>query len=321
MFNIINESTSIVDVTFSSDNNYLVYAPTEKVEDSTIFCVVSLIEKTIYKKITTFGLPHRFCKYSNDGLKLATVQWTENIGKSAEGKIFVWETQNWTKKSIGYHLAHVQDLKISHDGKYIATAALDSTAKVWDIETWKVVLSVKPENIRMNVTGVDFSKDSKYLVTGSGAPAEQNIKIWDMKTGNSIYHYKQNGYGMIHVSNNNKFITTYILSPISKLILLNAKWSPTSVIEGLENKETEIRTIPTPFSDVVKIEFNLPKPGMVQALISNETGENVFVFPEKFFSEGKNTLEWKPQNLAQGIYFCTIKSDDFFIIVKLLLQK
>ena len=57
-------------------------------------------------------------------------------------------------------------MAFSPDGKRLATASYDHTAKVWDAESGKELLTLRGHSD--NVYGVAFSPDGKRLATASG---------------------------------------------------------------------------------------------------------------------------------------------------------
>jgi WD40 repeat protein len=77
----------------------------------------------------------------------------------------------------------------SRDGKHLASASWDETAKVWDAETGQEILTLKHADI---VWSVAYSPDDRYIVTGSGGYGPNmerftaEVKLWDAKTGKEI---------------------------------------------------------------------------------------------------------------------------------------
>ena len=69
----------------------------------------------------------------------------------------------------------------SPDGKRLATASDDKTAKVWDAASGKELLTLRGHND--SVTSVAWSPDGKRLATGSG---DQTAKVWDAASGQEL---------------------------------------------------------------------------------------------------------------------------------------
>ncbi|XP_050315636.1 WD repeat-containing protein 3 [Anthonomus grandis grandis] len=72
----------------------------------------------------------------------------------------------------------VMCVKISPNSKYIAVALLDSTVKIFFVDTFKFYLSLYGH--KLPVQCMDISSDSTLIATGSG---DRNIKIWGMDFG------------------------------------------------------------------------------------------------------------------------------------------
>ncbi|XP_023014456.1 WD repeat-containing protein 3 [Leptinotarsa decemlineata] len=68
--------------------------------------------------------------------------------------------------------------KISPNGKFIAVALLDSTVKIFFVDTLKFYLSLYGH--KLPVLCLDISSDSTLIATGS---ADRNVKIWGMDFG------------------------------------------------------------------------------------------------------------------------------------------
>ncbi len=73
-------------------------------------------------------------------------------------------------------------LALSGDGTRLATVSLDGTAKVWDLASNQVVMTL-PTDVTANLTGSGavFSPDGKRLLTISG---DNSATLWDLATGN-----------------------------------------------------------------------------------------------------------------------------------------
>ncbi len=74
--------------------------------------------------------------------------------------------------------APVWDVTFSPDGKRFATASQDKTAKVWDVKTGQLLLTLTGHTDQ--VAGIVYSPDGKRIATTSD---DHTAKIWDATTG------------------------------------------------------------------------------------------------------------------------------------------
>ena len=86
----------------------------------------------------------------------------------------------WASNIEG-HTQSINSVAFSPDGKRLATGSWDNTAKIWDLETGKAILTF--EGHTAGVESVAFSSNGKYLATGS---SDNTVKIWDVETGKDL---------------------------------------------------------------------------------------------------------------------------------------
>lgn len=94
----------------------------------------------------------------------------------APGLVHLWKMGD--EKPFASWAAHndsILDLKISANGKLLATGSADKLARVWNLATQKEV--AKLEGHTSYVQAVAFGKDDAELATGG---ADKEIKIWDI---------------------------------------------------------------------------------------------------------------------------------------------
>jgi hypothetical protein len=86
------------------------------------------------------------------------------------------------------HLALVESMAFSPDGRYVASGAFQEV-KLWDAKTGALLQTV-PGFVDRVVT-LDFSPDGKLLATGGGAPTEEGeIKILEVPGGKVVTDIK-----------------------------------------------------------------------------------------------------------------------------------
>jgi hypothetical protein len=78
---------------------------------------------------------------------------------------------------------------------------------------------------------------------------------------------------------------------------------------------------PNPFNPVTKINYALPKQGFVTLKIYDITGREVKVLVNEFKQAGYYTIDFNSTNLASGVYFYRIQSNDFIHTKRMVLVK
>ena len=79
------------------------------------------------------------------------------------------------------HENQVWRAAFSPDGRRVATASLDKTARIWDAETGKVIAVLQGHEDTL--ASAAFSRDGRRVVTAS---ADKTARIWDAQTGKEI---------------------------------------------------------------------------------------------------------------------------------------
>jgi WD40 repeat protein len=108
---------------------------------------------------------------------------------SSDYKLTLWDIE--TRKVIAEWIGHLKvvcALCWSADGERVASGSWDGTARVWNVDSGKNILTIKTEHHWM-LWAVTYSPDSSKLATSG---YEDNVvKIWDAKTGellNTLEH-------------------------------------------------------------------------------------------------------------------------------------
>jgi WD40 repeat protein len=119
--------------------------------------------------------------FSPDGTRIAT-----GLGGTDEGsgQVLLWEMatgrliDSFGELKPGDH--PIVDLAFSRDGKLLAAASFDGTARVWILASGEESLTLRPHAI---VVGVAFNPDGQLLATSG---TDGTVKIWNVSTGAEV---------------------------------------------------------------------------------------------------------------------------------------
>ena len=100
---------------------------------------------------------------------------------SEDYKARLWDLQSGKVKQEWAHTDEVQLVKISPDGTRVFTMAKYDKAAVWDASSGELVATIPLASTSIArgkfYTAVAFSKDSKYLLTGT---ANRIVELWSI---------------------------------------------------------------------------------------------------------------------------------------------
>ncbi len=78
---------------------------------------------------------------------------------------------------------------------------------------------------------------------------------------------------------------------------------------------------PNPFNPVTKINYDLPKSGMVKLVVYDILGREIKILVNEFTQAGKYSVEFDGSKFASGVYFYRIQAGDFMSVKKMLMIK
>jgi len=111
--------------------------------------------------------------YDSKYLCVAQEKNIELLGIKGLGKVKILES----------HKKQITALATSRDNKYLISASLDQTLKIWSLESFELLATIE-SGFEHKITAIDFSSDSKQIFASS----KEGMNIWDMETKKYLFH-------------------------------------------------------------------------------------------------------------------------------------
>jgi WD40 repeat protein len=172
-FQLAGHRHRVASISFSSNGNWLVTASWDgsaRVWDGLTGGNLAALQMPKGKRVD-------LAAFNPDGTRVITVG-------DGEKEVLIWDWRGRPGDPVASFTGHegsIQDLALSADGRWLATAGVDKTARIWEAATGKCqhILSGHLEF----VNGIDFSPDCRWVVTASG---DTTAQVWDAATGENV---------------------------------------------------------------------------------------------------------------------------------------
>jgi WD40 repeat protein/serine/threonine protein kinase len=104
---------------------------------------------------------------------------------------YLWRLCHSDQLTLRGHNALIRAVAFSPDGRLLATAGDDSTARIWDSHTAKELFILGGHT--GGVAALAFAPDGKTLATGAG---DKTVSLWDVATGQELAVLRGHQYGV-----------------------------------------------------------------------------------------------------------------------------
>jgi WD40 repeat protein len=196
------------------------------------------------------------------------------------------------------HTSVATYVSFSPDLRLIVSSSRDGTAKIWNVQTEKLLYSL--EGHKQWINYADFSPDGKYVVTAS---SDSTGKVWDVQTGKIVHTLSGHTAGVSRAfySPDNKFIVTTCMNDLSG-IWDSRTFKLLHVLKGrsgsfADDIYTEIGRIPSSLTRDGKRLVTASRDGIARIwdvvsgrLLVKMKGHSDWVYSATFSNDDKNVI-------------------------------
>ena len=204
------------------------------------------------------------------------------VAAENDDKVCVWDLSTQKILFEKQFPEIITKVAISPDNKKIIVSSWDNTAKLFDIETGRMLLNLAGHS--KFVSSAVFSNDGKYIATSS---QDKTGILWDAVQGVSLLTWKLDidGLSDVAISANNKMIA---FSSLRNKIYLKGL--------GSNNRKLEMRGYSNEMTDAVFVDENkqiitLPEYGIMRRWDARE-GKLLEIFPDSII-DGRGLVTTK----------------------------
>ncbi len=169
---------------------------------------------------------------------------------SHDGRVKFWDVQGYEEARVlrGHvlagHLDAVLAAAYSPDGRRVATASRDRTAKSWDASTGAELLQFREGHEFTTATAV-FFPDGKRLLTTA---IDNTTRVWDVATGGELADLRLQGTGLrgaAAVSHDGRWIVTGSQRPHQGDVWAAKLWSAADgrLVHEWKGHKTEVSAV------------------------------------------------------------------------------
>lgn len=136
--------------------------------------------------------------------------------------VSLWDTHSLKEIWRIIHNESIDEISLSPDEHYFATASDDHTSRVYDLFRQKEIGQLSHDDA---IHSLVFSRDSKYIVTTS---RDQTARVWETKSGRELVRLNHDGEVFrAGFSADNEYVLTTSMDRTQRLWL----WRPEDLIQ------------------------------------------------------------------------------------------
>jgi WD40 repeat protein len=143
--------------------------------------------------------PVQSVSFRPDGGRLAYAEGPALFEEDAEATVRVLDLRSGEHRSFKAHRRSIRTIRFSPDGKLLATAGFDGTARLWDSETGAEVRPLQAAFGQETIFDVEFSPDGHWLAVAGVGWSFPRAQIFEVASGRLVRTLAEHSLGVTDI--------------------------------------------------------------------------------------------------------------------------
>jgi hypothetical protein len=174
-----------------------------------------------------------------------------------------------------------------------------------------------------NPVGIPVTFTNSNVYFDSGSVVNMTVSPYQLQFNGMTYYFNHwEGQGEGSYSGTNFICTVNMRAPIVEKVLYDTINTGVNIISTeIPERYKLYQNYPNPFNPQTSIKFDIPKSGLVNLKIFDLLGKEVKSLYSGNLNAGKYEFTFNGIDMASGIYFYKLQTDNFSQVMKMLLIK
>lgn len=172
-------------------------------------------------------------------------------------------------------------------------------------------------------SGIPVTINNTYNFFDSGSVVNMSVTPLQLQYNGSMYYFQNwTGVGSGSYTGANPNCQITMNGAITELVTYDTvNVGINQISSEVPDKYNLYQNYPNPFNPETSIKFDIPKSGLTKLKIYNILGKEVATLHSGLLNAGKYEFKYNAKNLASGIYFYKLETDNFVRIMKMVVLK